>query len=229
MNFDFYIFDLDGTLLDLGNIKVHADKILLDTLKKLNLTELPSKATRNELWLSGGAFQEVLNKWGLSDSINFWKYYDRIDFETRKILLKHNQIKLYQEVEDILKFIYSHKENKKLAVCTNTANYIVKYFLKHFKIYQYFHEIFSMGNNDQDYAKPSPKGILRILNKLGFNPQNNSAIMIGDSIHDVIAAKKAKISSCLINHHSFKDDSWYKQWKSQPNYVIKNLKELLDL
>ena len=83
MNFDFYIFDLDGTLLDLGNIKVYADKILLDTLNKLNLIEFPSKATRNELWLSGGDFQKVLSKWGIPNSINFWKYYDKIDFETR--------------------------------------------------------------------------------------------------------------------------------------------------
>jgi phosphoglycolate phosphatase-like HAD superfamily hydrolase len=52
--------------------------------------------------------------------------------------------------------------------------------------------------------------------------------MIGDSIHDINAAKAAGISSCLINHRTDKEFDWYKIWKVQPDYVIHNLSELLD-
>ncbi|MFX1309117.1 MAG: HAD family hydrolase [Promethearchaeota archaeon] len=230
MNYDFYLFDLDGTLLDLGNIGVHADRILVETLKKHKVDRIPNRSERRELWFSGVNFQEVLKNWGIFDSDNFWKSYDKTDFEIRKILLKNNKISLFKDVKTVLELIHNHKENIKLAICTNTANYIVDYFLKHFKIDHYFHEIFSMGvEANQQFAKPSPKGILIILKKFNFNPSEKTAIMIGDSIHDITAAEKAKISSCLINRNNANDFKRYKKWKIQPTYVIRQLNELLHL
>jgi HAD superfamily hydrolase (TIGR01549 family) len=229
MKFDFYIFDLDGTLLDLGNIGTYADQILVNTLIKLGVNRIPNKIDRRELWFSGGNFQHVLKKWGILESIDFWKYFDKTDFENRKILLKNKEISLYNDVKTVLEKISNHKERKKLAICTNTADYIVDYFLNYFKIHHYFHQVFSMGNNNQDFAKPSPKGILTILKKSDFDPHTNSAIMIGDSINDIKAAKAANISSCLINHHKKNENRIFKNWKIQPDYIIKNLSDLIDM
>jgi len=50
--------------------------------------------------------------------------------------------------------------------------------------------------------------------------------MIGDSIFDIIAAKKAKIAACLIRRNS---ENNYIEWEIQPDYVIKSLNELIDL
>ncbi|MFX1590717.1 MAG: HAD family hydrolase [Promethearchaeota archaeon] len=229
MKFDCYIFDLDGTLLDIGNIGVYADQVLLETLIKLEVKKIPSKIERRELWISGGNFNHVLKKWGISDSSDFWKCYDQTDFEKRKILFVNNEISLFKNAKSLLQQIYNHKEGKKLAICTNTADYIVDYFLKQFKIKNYFHEIFSMRGNNQEYAKPSPKGILKILEKLGFNSQRHKALMIGDSIHDMKAAKAANISSCLINHYKQNETERYKNWGIQPNYIIEHLIDLLNL
>ncbi|MFX0023505.1 MAG: HAD family hydrolase [Candidatus Hermodarchaeota archaeon] len=229
MNFECYIFDLDGTLLDLGNTGVYADQILVETLIKLGLKTIPNKIERRELWASGGNFQLVLKKWGIPESTDFWKWYDQTDFEQRKDLLMDNKISLYKDVKSLLQQIYEHEEDKKLAICTNTADYIVDYFLKHFKINNFFHEIFSMGGDNQDYAKPSPKGILKILKKLGFNSQKHEVLMIGDSIHDIKAAKAANISSCLINHRKQNEIERYKNWDVQPDYFIEHLIDLLNL
>jgi phosphoglycolate phosphatase len=227
MKFDFYLFDLDGTLLNLGNIGAYADQILVETLRKLGVYKVPNIDERKVLWHSGRNFQQVLNKWGLSESLNFWKYFDETDFEKRKILLKNEKITLYDDVNTVLKIIYNHKEKKKLAICTNTANYIADYFLKHFKISKYFHEIYSMEYNNQEFAKPSPRGILIILENLRFNSQKHKALMIGDSINDIKAAKAANISSCLINNR--KDSERYKNWIIQPDYIVEHLYELIDL
>ena len=86
-----------------------------------------------------------------------------------------------------------------------------------------------MGDANQEFAKPSPKGILTILKKFDFDHHNKKAIMIGDSIHDIRAAKEAKISSCLIDHQKGNEIKHYKQWKIQPDYVIEYLSELIDL
>jgi phosphoglycolate phosphatase-like HAD superfamily hydrolase len=223
------LFDLDGTLLDLGNIRNYADQILVKTLEKLNVDKIPSRKERKELWFFGEDFQKVLNEWGITDSNNFWKFYDETDFEKRKCLLRDKKISLFEDVKTILELIRNHQDNKKLAICTNTADYIVNYFLNYFNIKQYFHEIFSMGDADQDFAKPSPRGILIILKRLNFDPQINKAIMIGDSIHDIRAAREANISSCLIDHSKGKKSKRYNKWKIQPDYIIEDLNELTDL
>ncbi|MFX0005299.1 MAG: HAD family hydrolase [Promethearchaeota archaeon] len=229
MKFDCYIFDLDGTLLDLGNIGFYADQILVETLKKIGVKRIPSKIERRELWYSGGKFQPILKKWGIPESIAFWKYYDKTDFEKRKILLMNNQLSLYNNVVILLDQIYNYKENKKLAICTNTADYIVDYFLKHFEINNYFHEIFSMRGNNQEFAKPSPKGILTILENFKIISRKDTAIMVGDSINDIKAAKAANISSCLINHMKRNENKLFKKWIVQPDYVIGNLSDLAEL
>jgi HAD superfamily hydrolase (TIGR01549 family) len=229
MKYDTYLFDLDGTLLDLGNIGTYADRILVETLKKLKVDKIPSRSERRELWFSGGDFQKVLKNWGILFEDNFWKNYDKTDFEIRKILLKNGEISLFKDVKDVLELIHNHKENKNLAICTNTADYIVDYFLKYYKINHYFHEIFSMGDANQALAKPSPKGILTILKKLDFDFEKKTAIMVGDSIHDIKAAKDARVASCLINRWKKNGIIRYKQWKIQPDYVIDHLHELIDL
>ena len=116
MKYDTYLFDLDGTLLDLGNIGNYADRILIETLKKLKVEKIPSRSERRELWFSGGNFQKILNNWGILHEDNFWENYDKTDFEIRKNLLKKSEISLFKDVKEVLEFIHNYKEHKNLAI-----------------------------------------------------------------------------------------------------------------
>ncbi|MFX1363719.1 MAG: HAD family hydrolase [Promethearchaeota archaeon] len=228
MTFKFYIFDLDGTLLDLGNIRAYAEKIFTLTLLTLNAPKIPNREERLKFWLAGNEFIKILNKWGILEPRNFWKIYDKIDFEQRKVLIKQNKIGLFNDVIEILQEIY--KKSNRLAILTNTTGYVVDYILKKFNIIDFFHDIFSMGPGiNESFAKPSPKGIFSILRKFNYNPKNSKALMIGDSIVDIIAAKKANISSCLIKRQFKIETKPYDQWEFQPDYVIESLTELIDL
>jgi len=227
MNFDFYLFDLDGTLLNLGNIGAYADEILVEVLKRLNIINPPDRVERKNLWLNKENYLNVLDTWGAANPTDFWKFYDEIDFEKRKILLAKKELSLFDDVIEPLEKIFNHVDYKKLAIVTNTIDVIVNYILNTFNISGYFQDVFSLGSeNDQSYAKPSPNGILTILKKFNYNSKVNKAIMIGDSIFDIMAAKKAKISACLIRRDIEKN---YKEWEIQPDYVIKSLNELIDL
>ncbi len=227
MNFDFYLFDLDGTLLNLGDIGIYADMILVEVLKRLKITNIPDKDERKTLWFNLENHISVLDNWGATNPKNFWKFFDDIDFENRKILLAKKELSLFDDAIETLERISNHIDNKKLAIVTNTIDDIVKYFLNAFNISGYFQAIFSLGfKNDQNSAKPSPAGILTILKKFNYKSKVNKAIMIGDSIFDIIAAKRAKISSCLVRRNIEKN---YKEWENQPDYVIKNLIEIIDL
>jgi len=231
MRFDFYLFDLDGTMLHLGNIRNYVDQILLETFKRLNASNPPKGDEKFKLWSPEEDFFELLEKWGVINPQDFWKVYDEIDFEKRKILIEQNRIYLYKDVKNVLEKIYNHKDNKKLAIISNAAYYIVEYVINKFKISHYFHEKFSLGyyKNDQELAKPSPKGILTILRRLNYNSKKSEAILVGDSMFDVIAAKKANIYACLIRRDIDDPKRQYRQWDIKPDFIIETLDELLDL
>ncbi|MFW9880547.1 MAG: HAD family hydrolase [Candidatus Thorarchaeota archaeon] len=230
MKFDFYIFDLDGTLLNLGNIGTYADQILVKSLKKLKIPETPDKDERSKFWSSGDNYFKLLKTWGVSKAQNFWRKYDKVDFKQRIVLFNQEKIALFKDVKPVLERILNHKDSKKIGIVTNTANYIVNYILKKFKISKYFQEIFCMGfKNDQKFAKPSPSGILSILKKFQYDQNTHNAIMIGDSISDIIAAKKANISACLIKRDTNNYQKETKEWEIRPDYIIESLDKILKL
>lgn len=228
MTFKFYLFDLDGTLLNLGNIRAYADQIFTKTLNMLQAPKIPNREEKLKFWLAGKDYIKILNKWGIPDPQNFWNVYDKVDFELRKVLIDQKKVGLFNDVKDILKKIY--ETSNKLAIITNTAGYVVEYVLKKFNISKFFQEIFSMGPGiDEKFAKPSPKGVLTILDKFKYNPKELKAILIGDSKLDIIAAKKANIYACLIRRDICTRNKDYNQWKIQPDFIIERLDELLHL
>ena len=86
MKFKFYLFDLDGTLLNLGNIGAYADQILVKTLNELKAPKIPERDERYKFWSPGNNYIELLHKWGVSKAQKFWRRYDKVDFNQRKAL-----------------------------------------------------------------------------------------------------------------------------------------------
>jgi phosphoglycolate phosphatase-like HAD superfamily hydrolase len=82
--------------------------------------------------------------------------------------------------------------------------------------------------NDQEFAKPSPNGIFSILKKFHFDHKIHKALMIGDSISDIVAAKKANISACLIKRDVLRIQKDTNEWEFQPDYIIDRLDKILE-
>ncbi|MBN1803071.1 MAG: HAD-IA family hydrolase [Candidatus Lokiarchaeota archaeon] len=227
MSYKYFLFDLDNCLLHIPNPGEYFDNVLVDTLKNLikniNL-DLPTRMQRNYFWTSGDNYLTLLEKWGVSDVSKFWKIFDKIDFACRKNLLKTKKICLYDDVVDVLKRLAL--SGKKLGLVSNTADYIVDFFMNYYGLNDFFHETLGLDYfKDQEIAKPSPKGILRVLNKLNFDENNDNAIMIGDSIVDVTAAKRAGIVACLIKRDPNKYPS-KKNWEFTPDLEIDRLTDI---
>jgi len=226
--YDYYLFDLDNCLLHIPHPREYFDNILRETLEKLSTNNSkPNRKERDLFWTSGEKYLDLLEKWGTKDSANFWKSFDEIDFKHRKNLLRNGEIYLYDDVITVLDQIKNL--NKKMGLISNTADYIVNFFLKKFKLSYYFQETLGLDNEkDQSMAKPSPNGILHILKSLKYNPKHSKAIMIGDSHVDIFAAKRAKITACLLK----RDENKYlnkENWESLPDYEIRTLNELLKI
>jgi len=230
MKFNYYLFDLDNSLLYIPNPPEYFDKILEKTLKSFSINKIPEKIRRNKFWTSGDQYQTLLKEWGLflEDYDRFWEHFDTIDFKIRKNFIKKGKIRLYSDVLYVLDKLLD--ADKKLAIVSNTARYIVDYVLEKFDIKHYFLEILGLGDeNEQEIAKPSPDGINMILNKLNFNLNESTALMIGDSISDISAAKRANINACLLIRNFEKYPDGYSDWDYQPDFVIEDLNQLLIL
>jgi len=228
MKFDYYLFDLDNCLLNFKDPSEYFDNVLVETIKRLTTSPLPGRKERNKFWLSGEKYIDMLENWGLNDINHFWKHFDEIDFELRKLHLKQDELSLYHDVNDVLNRLKD--AGKKIAIISNAADYIVDYIVQKFQILDIFDDIFGLGfDKDQAIAKPSPYGVLKVLKNLNFNPDKSKAIMIGDSRLDIYAAKRANIVACLITRELNKYPDGYKKWIYKPDYVIEQLDEIFDI
>ena len=227
MNWDYFLFDLDNSLLYIPKPAEYFDKVLSETIKKLSRENVPSREERNKFWLSGSDYVKLLRNWGVRDQELFWSHFDEIDFNLRKKYIAREKTHLYDDVVNVLKNL-KEKSNKKLAIVSNTADYIVDYVLEEFNLNPFFEVVFGLGSEKtQDMAKPSPEGINFVLNTLSYTNGNKKAIMIGDSIVDVFAAKRANIDACLLTRNLNKYPEGYDKWEYKPDFVIKNLDEII--
>ncbi|MBD3256269.1 MAG: hypothetical protein GF383_14320, partial [Candidatus Lokiarchaeota archaeon] len=104
MNFNYFLFDLDNSLVHIPTPSVYFDEILQDTLKILSTHDkLPSFKERNKLWSSGDNYIDFLIKWGVEKHDEFWKHFDKIDHGKRKDLVEKNRIYLYEDATSVLK------------------------------------------------------------------------------------------------------------------------------
>ncbi|MBN1215223.1 MAG: HAD family hydrolase [Candidatus Lokiarchaeota archaeon] len=225
-DFDYFLFDLDNSLLNIPKPSEYFDNILLRTIEYFKREDPPKRNERDKFWRLDNHYIELLKVWGiyLENYGEFWKIFDNIDFKLRKFLINNNEIKLYSDVIDIFEKLSSFQ--KKLGIVSNTAMYIVDYTIEFFGIKKYIHYAFGLGyEKEQKIAKPSPEGIKYTLNKLNYNPNQSKAIMIGDSKVDIYAAKKANIYACLVKRGLNKYNQGYNDWKHKPDYIIDDLND----
>ncbi|GAH45245.1 unnamed protein product, partial [marine sediment metagenome] len=234
--FMYFLFDLDNCLVEIPNIGNYFDQLLVETLKEFDVKRIPEFNERKQIWFVGKQYINLLKSWGIKTHQKFWKVLDLKDFKQRKKLIHDGRIMLFEDVLQVLKELY--RLNKRMGIISNTPDNIIKYQLDYFKIKKYFDIVVGLGE-DQTICKPEPTGINIVLNYFSENGQikreknfkriQSEAIMIGDSIVDIISANRAKVKSCLIlrKQHHYTEE--IKSWEYQPNFIINQLDEILKL
>lgn len=227
MKWDYFLLDLDNSLLYIPDPAEYFDNVLSKTIEVLSENSIPSREERNKFWLSESDYVKLLRNWGIKDHEIFWEHFDEIDFNIRKKYISEDKIHLYEDVVYVLETLKEQK-NKTLAIVSNTADYIVDFVLEEFNLKEFFDIVFGLGSEkNQEMAKPSPEGINFVLNYLNFNHKNSGAIMVGDSIVDIFAAKRANINACLLTRNLKKYPEGFERWEYKPDYIIENLEEIL--
>ena len=173
------IFDLDGVLI---NSEKNMSYAWSQTCKKLKFKISFNKYKK----YVGLGFFEILNKLKVkkkyhNDAFIYYNFYSK-----KKI----NKIKLFPNVKKVLTKI---KHNYKIALFTSKNKSRVRKIISNLNLS--FSKIITL--EDVKKPKPSPEGLKKIINDFDF--KRGEIFYVGDTLHDLQAAKYAKINYIQCN------------------------------
>ena len=205
------VFDLDGTL-----IQSHST-IYNSMTKAFNDLNIEYQMTEEEFCnYIGHHFEDIFNAFQINvpDFEIFITQYKKVYFDFIHLST------FYNGVEEVLKLL--KERNIKVALLTTKAQGEAEKILKHFKIDNYFDEI--MGRRPGVAHKPSPEPLELICSTL--NVDVSKTLMVGDSELDVNCGKNAGAKTCAVSYGYRTKELLQKE---QPDFLIDDLKELMEL
>jgi len=212
-NFEYILFDLDGTITDSGEgitksvqYALKSFDISVDNLEDLNKFIGPP----------------------LKDS--FKKYYNFDDEKAELGLKKYREYyadkgifenNLYDGIVELLDTLV--KNNKKIILATSKPEVYAKQILKYFKIDKYFN--FVAGSDFEETRVKKGDVIKYALDKAKISDLSK-VIMIGDREHDIIGAKENNIKSIGVLY-GYGDVVELTQ--ARADYIANSTSELLNI
>lgn len=208
--FDYYFFDLDGTLTDPGigitnSVMFALKKYGIEVEKRSDLYKFIGPPLKNSFMKYYGFSEEEALK-----AVEYYREYFRPTgmFENT----------VYPDIEEALKALADN--GKKLVVATAKPEVFAVEILKHFDLAKYFTFI---AGASLDSSRPNKDAVIAYaLNALEITDKS-SVIMIGDRDQDINGAKNNGISSCgvLYGYGSLSELT-----ECGADYIIKNPLEL---
>ena len=212
-NFEYILFDLDGTITDSGE---GITKSVQYALKYFDILV-------NNL--------EDLHKFiGPPLKESFKEYYKFDDEKANVALVKYREYyadkgiyenSLYDGIIDVLDTL--KKNNKTIILATSKPEVYAKQILEYFKIDKYF---FFVAGSDFDETRVKKGDVIKYALEGAKVSDLSKVIMVGDREHDIIGAKENNIKSIGVLY-GYGDVIELTQ--ARADYIAKNTKELLNI
>ncbi|MCM3585147.1 pyrophosphatase PpaX [Mesobacillus maritimus] len=206
---DTLLFDLDGTLIDTNELIVSS---YLHTLEQY----YPGQYKRNDvLPFMGPPLKEVFEGMDVTKAEDMIRTYRKYNIA--------NHDRLVTEFEGVNDTIRTLSENGyKLAVVTTKLADVAKMGLALTGLDKYIKVLVAL--DDVTKAKPDPEPIYKALDILDSKPE--TAIMVGDNHHDVLAGKNAGTTTAGV--------AWTLKGKDHlatynPDYMLDRMPDLLPI
>lgn len=197
--FRFYLFDIDGTLVDSApDITAAIRQALADA----GQPDVPFEFLRTYIGRHLiDLFEHLMPDWTR-------ERHEALIVEYRAIYLArgHRSTQAYPGIVDAVAALPGRK-----ATATTKGTATATAVIEQFGLKPYFHHI---QGTDGFPSKPEPDVILRAVNALGAKPED--CLMVGDSGPDMDAGRRAGVKTCAVrwgygNHTemaSFQPDYW---------------------
>lgn len=211
MNFDYFLFDLDGTISD---SKIGILNCVKYALEALNIDDYDE--------------EYLLNFIGPPLKKSFIKFFNLDDKKADYAVEKYRErfiIKgIYENVmyDGIYNLLYKLSSVKTLAIATSKPQKFTEVILKNYKIFDFFKVI--VGSEFDGTRSDKTEVILEVLNQLGINEnEKNRVLMIGDRKYDILAAKKCGLKSLGVKFGCAELDELE---KAEADYLAESVDEL---
>lgn len=202
-------FDLDDTLIETSDVVF---KAFNDTLREKGKPPISkNKYERINFW--SGDSRAALRSLGIDESPKqFLKQYDVLFKQATEEYIGNGEIRKLPNAQTV---ISDFRENfDSLAIVTNSPHDVAMLKITELNLEETFNHIVTPKHVDQ--KKPSPEGIKRAARELGA--QKSSTVHVGDSSHDLEAAKNAGVTSVIVGSDCEGAD-----------YSVSELRDLLSL
>ncbi len=180
----FYIFDVDGTLLDTRNMYLEPLRSVLDkhgyNVSDSLLNSLFGITTEDALEILKVKEKDIIKKEWFEGVLNYSK-----------------SVNIFSGIQELLSTLQS--KNKKLAVATSKVKEEFQRDFTPFNLNQYFDQF--VFANEVKKGKPAPDMILKGIEKLGADPKQT--IYVGDTIYDLEASHSAGVHFGLAGWGGF--------------------------
>jgi len=211
--FDIALFDLDGTVL------YTLDDLHISANFALRQFGFPERTLAEVKAFVGNGMRKLIER-----SVPAGTSEDTVSkvlecFNAHYKVHCTDNTRVYDGVIDMLKSL--RKSGIKTALVSNKSDYGVQILSK-----QYFDGLFdfSLGYKEEIEKKPSPSGVLYVLDKLKISIDR--AIYIGDSDVDVETARNAKIP-CISVTWGFRSKEFIRRFS--PDYTVDTPNEIIKI
>jgi len=179
------IFDLDGTLIDSAqDVRCALNKLLMaHKCQEIAYENIYDYIKQGARWLIKNAFIESGRELNDNEVHALIEEY-LANYQENPIA----QTKIYPGVKETL--LSFKKNGKKLGICTNKPSIMTRIILEKLQLSSFFEAV--VAAEDTSLLKPHPEHIYATLSKMNVKP-TCPVVMVGDSDHDIIAAKHAGI------------------------------------
>jgi phosphoglycolate phosphatase len=205
--FRFYLFDVDGTLLDSAPDICGAIRELLSTRSQDGLSEAYLRSFIGLHLID--LFQDIFPSYSTGQIDELIQNYRGI-YRARG----HRQTKVFPGVDEALAALGGSKSTV-TTKSTETTRTVLGLFglLRHFDRVQ---------GTDGFPSKPAPDVVRRSLEALSGNQEE--CLLVGDSAADMEAGRRAGVKTCAVRY-GYGNPEEMARWK--PDYWVSDLRELL--
>jgi pyrophosphatase PpaX len=205
------VMDMDGTITKFNLDFMSFRRRALKELERMNL-RTPDMTDQLSLSVILGKLR------GKVDANTFRGIREKTYGMIEEIELKAaTEVTLYPGAVDTLRNLRSH--SMKIGLVTNNGRKGTELTLSRYRLGNLFDAV--VTRDDCDDMKPAAEPILKILNKM--NVASSEAILIGDGVMDIMAARAAGIRSVAVATGPFRSDLLL---KAEPDYLLGSINDL---
>jgi pyrophosphatase PpaX len=205
------LFDFDGTLIDTNEVIIQSFQY---TFRKVLGKEMP--------------LAEIISNFGEPLAVTMEKMLDIPPEEAMAIYREYHYDKFDELIEifpgmlDLIHLL--KKQGYKLAIVTSRLRHTTMKGLEKYGLEGIFDYVLTA--DDTDKHKPDPTPITMTLEKLGSKP--TEAIMIGDSMFDILCAHNAGVESVLVGWAIAVTEE-DKIGPNKPTYIAERAEDILKI